>query len=354
MTTRIFSNPRQPLMLKDGVTPNAFGEIYFYEPGAGSTTDKYVYSAPEFIEANRLKQPIDLDGAGIPPSIYLNGDYRVVTYDRYGNKLDDEPNYQPPSTEAQFDDWFSATPYSINDFVRGSNGKYYQSLSSNNRGNDPVSSPQFWVEKFFQDVWSQYKTYPLDEIVTYQGDIWVSQSANNTGNTPSTSSSFWRSFFEPSTATDYIASSFSYFYGPGAIGFPMSVSTEITPGISSFETVGPTGSGADYEWSALDLIDSDAKAIEVSMWGRVERSSGVDDIVSLLCYMVSTDYTGIPSEFTEVFNISTYGGTTITARIVNRTKATVALDSNRTFSIAWLGVNDTLVDLKAYITGYMR
>ena len=353
MSTRIFSDPRPTFFLADGVTPNAGGKIYFKEPGAGNTTDKAAYSDATFQVP--LNNPVILNESGRPTQdIRLNGDYRVYATDENDVVLWDTPNYQTSTADAQFSDWASYLTYDVNDFVRGSNGKYYQSLSSGNSGNDPTTSPSKWVEIYFIDVWSASKTYALDDIVKYGDDLWVSQTASNLGNTPSVTSSSWRSFFEPSTDTDYQATSFRYSYFAGGIGFPLFVTTDITESAVSYETVGPSGSGADYEWLALDLIDSDAKAVEISILSRVERTAGADDYTQLSCFATSTSDSTIPSNETLVSEVSSWGGTTVTARAKNVTRFTVPLDANLQFKITWVQASSNIATLEAQITAYMR
>lgn len=191
-TTRIFSNPRQQLQLSDG-SPNSFGKIYFYEPGAGSTTDKAVYRGTDFVSGNEYKQPIDLDGSGRPPIIYPNGDYRVVVYDKYGNKVDDAANYQLAVSASQYAKWEPNITYKYDDIAEGSDGRFYSSLDSINKGNDPISSASKWVQVYFITSWSSLKSFQVGAICEKDGQYFKSKIDENLNKNPFLDRASWDS-----------------------------------------------------------------------------------------------------------------------------------------------------------------
>ena len=249
MSTRVFSDPRPPITLADGVTPNARGKIYFYEPGAGNTTPKAAYANSGF--TSELTNPVILNGSGMPSSgIYLNGNYRIVITTSADVTLVDEPNYQAPEVLDQFGDWLSYVTYDEGDFSRASNGLFYESrlggnigndpaispiywkqafvapydewlstypyqngnavtrngkaytslLSGENSGNDPASSPSAWVEAYYIEVWNQYKTFLTDDIVKFGDVLYSSLQDGNLGNNPSTETAFWKRSFTTSVS----------------------------------------------------------------------------------------------------------------------------------------------------------
>lgn len=207
MTTRLFSNPRPHFTLDDGVTSNTNGRLYFYEPGIGSTTLKYVYSKSPFTTANRLTNPVYLDGNGFAPTIRLDGDYRVKLTDKNGVTIWDVPNYQEAEPEGQYTEWSASLTYGVNDIVRYSDGNYYQSITSNNTGNTPSSSSNFWVKIFFITLWNTNKSYAVGEYAERSGEIYRSLTAHS-GADPLTSRTNW----ERATAGNYDDWDSSYTY----------------------------------------------------------------------------------------------------------------------------------------------
>ena len=333
MTTRIFSNPYPQFLLSDG-TPNASGYIYFYEPGAGNTTAKAAYSDSDY--SVELLNPLPLDLNGFPSSnIYLNGDYRIVIKTAGATDVDrvvirDIPNYQAPELDAQFQDWAANITYSINDFVRGSNGKYYQSIGNDNKGNDPVSSTTKWVEIYFIDVWSGSKTYAMDDIVKYGDDLWVSQVSSNLGNTPSVTSSSWRSFFEPSIVTNYTAASFEYRNSDGYNTTRLDI---FGGGIGSaaFESIGPTSSGAANIWAAMDDMPAGSKlGIFRVTWNAV-RDVSADDSLEFYAYARQTGGAALTSNTIIADDVDFGGSTTAEAAIRGSQEFIVPVDSSNRF-----------------------
>jgi hypothetical protein len=69
-------------------------------------------------------------------------------------------------------------------------GEQYQSLQNSNVGNNPTSSPSYWVLLSF--AWLATNTYAEDQnAVGTDGVLYTSLQASNTGNDPATSPTYW-------------------------------------------------------------------------------------------------------------------------------------------------------------------
>jgi hypothetical protein len=83
--------------------------------------------------------------------------------------------------------WNTLVIYNIPDIVKGSDGKFYISISNLNQANDPVTpSPSDWSEIRFIGVYNASETYSLGDVVQdSDGKLWRSVVGSNIGNTPS-------------------------------------------------------------------------------------------------------------------------------------------------------------------------
>ena len=396
--SRLFSNPRPQFYKEDGVTVNTAGKIYFYEPGVGSTTLKSVYS--DYLLTKALTNPVILSATGqLESDIWLNGDYKWKITNSLGVTLSTGNNYEPADLSAQFSDWDATITYSIYDYVRGSNGSYYQSLASGNVGNNPVGNTTYWVKAFvtpfalwdsayiysvddftrgsdgnyyqsltasnlnnnptssaanwvqiyFIDVWNTNKTYATNDIVKYQDDLWVALSGQS-GNTPSVSSSYWRSFFSPRSYSNFTGTRYQYLQD-ATTGFD--VAATVSESAASFSTVGPTGSGADHIWTAMNDITTDALAVSLKCTALFSRTSGADSDLTGQVWAVDGDSTNIPNGASRVIYCSAHGGTTIPAIASAVNDFNIILDSSRRFKIAWDGTNQTSAAIGLNLMGYL-
>lgn len=400
MSTRVFTDPRPSIKLSDGVTPNALGKVYFYEPGAGNTTLKSAYTDSSLTVS--ATNPVVLNGSGqTSGAIYLDGDYRVVIKTSAEVTLYDTPSYQASEVDAQFDDWVAYEKYSIGDFARASGGNYYESRKSENIGNDPTISNSYWKRAFVGPYSEWIFDYPYSEgsAVTYNGAGYISQlsgenvgntpsvnssawyqvyysevynsnrqyfasnnkivkylddfwlcTADTIGNTPSASSPYWRSFFFPAAATDFTATSFEYRFTDGYINPPiLSVHT-----IASFtwQSIGATGSGAANIWSALDSIPSNAKSAIVRAEYYLNRSSTTDASCTLNMSARHPDGSAAALE-SKVFSCGGFGGSASNDfNFYGSDEFTVPTKDGSMFDIYWAEVNQTDATIFLFLVGY--
>lgn len=109
---------------------------------------------------------------------------------------------------------------------------------------------------------------------------------------------------------------------------------------NTFESVGPTGSGATNIWTALDSLP--AAATKARLWVSMSvQPDGVDRISTMVAHARQTGVSTAVGEGTEIARnqvlVDDYtGNTPFTTTIVD-----VPLDSSRRFDITWVGTNDT-------------
>ena len=273
-TTRVFTNPQESYTLDDGATVNSSGKLYFREPGPSSTTLKTVYSDKNLTVP--LINPVILDAGGKAPPIYLDGDYNVQLTTSADVQVWRVDNYQPPTVEGQFDAWDSSLTYAVNDYIRYTDGKYYVSLVSGNVGNTPSSSPSWWSEVFFLTVYNASETYASGAIVYYSGQLWEARSAT-TGTTPGTDDSIWVLSGTPSSKTGYINTSFEFIQdAPVSIPAQFSITSAVPD--STYQTIGPSGSGADNvypDYTPGDVDNAKFAIFDVSC--NCSKNTGTDE-----------------------------------------------------------------------------
>lgn len=149
---------------------------------------------PIFADVNLsipLTNPVKLDGAGRVPSVFLQGVYKVTAFknDGIGGLGEQQWERDPVGGETgEFGaDWDSITQYSIDDIVRGSDDKYYISITSNNTANDPTTTPSAWSQLNWFTVWNTSQTYSqFNNVRGSDGLIYYSVLGSNQGNDPTT------------------------------------------------------------------------------------------------------------------------------------------------------------------------
>jgi len=181
-----FVNPR-PQVVDGNGDPIVGASLYFFEPG--SSTLKTIYSDSALSLATTNPQLTDSDGRF--DDIFLSGTYKVVLEDEDGVTIYTADPVGSTST-GQWEDWDSGTTYVIGDFVQGSDGEYYRSLTDNNIGNDPTTSPANWELLYLGRVWNTNVTYGLgDTVYGSDGYLYISRINSNLSNDPTTDRVNW-------------------------------------------------------------------------------------------------------------------------------------------------------------------
>lgn len=228
--------------------PLAGGKVYFYSSGTTTLTNTYADSGLTIPNPN----PMILDGAGRLIAPFLNGNCRVVLKDKDDNQISEMDPVQGSLSESQWSDWSITTTYGVSDIVRGSDLEYYISLTGNNLGNDPTSSPASWSQTSFVTIWNANQSYSENDNVFESGTQYKSLVDNNLNNLPSTSPAEW------GTPT-----------GGVVAGNPVSVLTNDVPYLEASNNLS-------------DVVDSSASRTNLDVYstGEVYSAGEVDTALS--------------------------------------------------------------------------
>ena len=344
---RVFVDP-QPQQFKAGGSVNSNGKLYFYEPGATTTTLKPIYSDP--LLTVQLNNPVLLDDDGRFPAIYMQeSDYAVRLTDYADVQIWRVNNYQPPTLASQFAAWDSSVTYAVDDFVKYTDGKYYVSTQSGNVGRPPNTSPTHWKETYFLTVWNSSQAYALEEVVIHDGIIYTCYTAN-TAIEPGTDATYWRTFGEVPPKSNVVSTSFTYYRDDNDASKNSSDITSLVAA-STFLSVGPTGSGASYVWSDLDAVPTTAKTVMLSVQVQSTKNSGSDAQFSISSDLRKNGGAALfPGPAPRGF-----GGGTVEDRAAGQCTVTVPVDSNRVFEVRYnaLGSPD-LTTMTLFYLGYQE
>jgi len=180
-----YIDPR-PQYLDDAGNPLVAGKVFIFESGSSTPKDLFSDVNLSITAAN----PVILSGSGRMPNTFFIGSARA--------KLTDADEVQfwdidpiGGGTDGAFSDWNAQGSYDKNAYVIASDGFNYQSLSSNNFGNDPTTSPEFWTRQDFIQTYNVNQTYELSELVIFSGTVYESQVGTNINNQPDTSPTQW-------------------------------------------------------------------------------------------------------------------------------------------------------------------
>lgn len=118
--------------------------MYFYQPGS-SLTPKNTYSDNNLSIPN--PNPVPLDDSGfLRYNVFFDGPYRIILKDKNGVQQWDRDSINS-LTDISFGQWDGTINYGIGgtNIVYADNGIYYVSIATPNLGNDPATSPAFWM-----------------------------------------------------------------------------------------------------------------------------------------------------------------------------------------------------------------
>ena len=140
--------------------PLANGLLYFYESGSSSIAkETYLDSAESIANSN----PVKLNGDGRCPNVFGSGVYNVIVRTSSGEQIQARDPVGGSSYLGFGSAWDALTVYSLS-FVVFYRGKYWQSLISNNIGNQPESS-ETWMEIEFSDIKNNFADYAALEAI---------------------------------------------------------------------------------------------------------------------------------------------------------------------------------------------
>lgn len=182
-----YTDPRTQYFDSAG-DPLVKGKLFFFD--SGTSTEKSTFSDISETKAN--PDPVILTADGRVPNIFFTGAARVKLTDKNSVQLFDVDPVGGDTAAGQFSDFDNQTIYGSRAIVIGSDGNYYSSLSSGNQSNDPTTSPAFWLQVEFINIFNTNRTFGLNETAkASDGLLYRSLVANNTGNDPASSPTKW-------------------------------------------------------------------------------------------------------------------------------------------------------------------
>ena len=135
-----FINPVPQYSNSSGV-PITDGKMYFYEVGSVTPKDVYLDAGLKIVADN----PVLLEADGSMPDRFLSGTYRTVLIEPSTGQRWERDNVGSDTSLGYGDEWDSTVTYNAPNVVLF-DGIYYTSLTNNNTGNTPDSSPSKWEE----------------------------------------------------------------------------------------------------------------------------------------------------------------------------------------------------------------
>lgn len=242
------------------------GKLFFFV--SNTTTAKNTYA--DINETILNPNPVPIDGDGKVPNIFYTGSARVVCEDKDGVQQWERDPVEASGGGGSFSEWSALNIYSTDEVVIDG-GDYYRSLIDGNQNNDPSSTPTAWNLVQFLEDWNTNITYGDNDIVFYQGKLYVSVQAANMGNNPATSNQWFAQGFEaegfvpvdPSTTFDgYGVTSISRpATGVVSITFDKAATGQFKQIVSAQDT---SPNGTDVYQCLPEYID--ASTVEIHNW----------------------------------------------------------------------------------------
>lgn len=176
-----FPNPVPQYLDKNGdPIPGGSLELFI----AGTSTKAVTFENVQETIAN--PNPVPLDGTGRIPNIFFTGSLRGICRDKDGNVIWIRDFIGTDIGIVPLSEWNVQISYDLGDYVVGTDGQIYKSLSNGNLGNDPTTDPVNWEQQRFIIVWNPNVDYLVGVIVqTTDGNLWKSLVTPNLNNDPS-------------------------------------------------------------------------------------------------------------------------------------------------------------------------
>ena len=167
--------------------PLAGGKLFFYE--AGTNDLKTVFT--DIDQTIPATNPVTLNANGSVSNIFYSGLARVVLQNATGTQIFDIDDVGPEDLSGLPPLYVSDATYSLNDVVKTADGLYYRSIQNGNAGNTPSPSSEYWEKIDFIYTYNANNSYQIDDVVKFDGQLYISTITANQGNSPATSNN-WR------------------------------------------------------------------------------------------------------------------------------------------------------------------
>ena len=195
----VFGNSRPQFTDSNGV-PISGGKLYIGLPNQDPVANPLAITD---LTGTPIANPVTLDVNGVPVSaIKLDAEFSQAVFDINNVEV---PSYQISRTSGfllyseltglsgQGGDWNILTTYGKNNFVKGSDGNFYISLTDGNLGNDPVSVSTSWSEFAWPTIYNPSEVYNTgDTCVASDGDFYQAKANGVAGQNPVTDLTNWK------------------------------------------------------------------------------------------------------------------------------------------------------------------
>lgn len=201
--------------------PLVEGFLKFTVSGTNAT-DKDTFA--DVNETVKNLNPLPLDAEGRCPSAFGSGAYRATLYDGDMQQIDQFDPVSDTAGQVTFVAWESTAAYNISEVVVGDDLLLYRSLKNVNQSNVPAVDSEYWELVDFERAYNVNVTYQIgDRCIDSMGNTYRSLTADNLGNTPVSSPTNWvllsqlTSIYADSGAADaYVLSAVNALAKPGA------------------------------------------------------------------------------------------------------------------------------------------
>lgn len=189
----VFGNSRPQFTDKNG-DPISGGKLFIGLPNQDPIANP---AAITDLNDVPISNPVTLDANGVPAqAIKLDAEFSQAVFDRNNVEV---TSYQIARTSGfllyseltglsgQGGEWNILTTYGKNNFVKGSDGNFYISLTDGNLGNDPVSVSTSWSEFAWPTIYNPSEIYNTgDTCIGSDVKLYSSAVDANQGNNPVT------------------------------------------------------------------------------------------------------------------------------------------------------------------------
>ncbi len=149
----------------------------------------------------------------------------------------------------------------------------------------------------------------------------------------------------------YVSGMRTYLHADGANATTFDVDANVTE--DTFESVGPTGSGADNEWAAMDDITATARIARIGVVLNYDPVN-IDTVAGVQLWARGTGGTAVIGDSTLIVELDLSPDDDVTGENTAFFMVDVPLDASRRFDLAWNKNNATLtLGITLYLKGFI-
>ena len=118
------------------------GKMYYFKSGTNTQLATYKDQLKTILNTH----PVDLDDIGRLPNVFFDGSAKQILTDAEDEQIWNRDPVGGEKELGNFTLWDTVVSYKKNDITKGSDGRFYISLSNSNAGNDPISISSSWSQ----------------------------------------------------------------------------------------------------------------------------------------------------------------------------------------------------------------